>query len=228
MHAMILAAGRGERMRPITDMHPKPLLLAGGKSLVAWQVERLVKAGFTDITINVAWLSEQLRDALGDGSAYGAQISYSFEAIALETLGGIVQALPLLGRDPFVVVSGDIYTEFDYARLIPHAERLARTFPDNVAHLVLTNNPPYHPSGDMGLSGSIITQAEPRYTYANIGVFHPLLFEGVEVNKVLKLFPWMYRYADMAKITGELFFGEWDNIGTPEQLAGLERRLQAT
>ncbi len=181
-HALILAAGRGERMRPLTDTTPKPLLRAGGKRLIEWQIEALVRAGIRAIVINVAHLPEQFDSALGDGRRYGAALRYSREGEsaddALESLGGIVKALPWLGDVPFIVTSGDIVTEYPYHHLHSVAEGQQRGDAD--AHLVLVENPSFHLRGDMGLTNGLIDpDAEPRMTYANIGVFSPRLFGGV-------------------------------------------------
>ena len=239
MKAMILAAGRGERMRPLTDTTPKPLLQVAGKALIVWQIERLVKAGFTDLVVNHAWLGSQLEDAIADGSRWGARIAWSREATALETAGGIVTALPLLeagARDePFVVVSADIYTDYDYARLVDVARAMRIDYPQRVAHLVLTDNPPYHPLGDMALvNGRIAGLVASRgaregaslRTYANVGVFHPRVFDGLPACVPLALFPWAYALANEGRVTGEIFHGAWDNLGTPEELRALDVRLQ--
>jgi MurNAc alpha-1-phosphate uridylyltransferase len=223
--ALILAAGRGERLRPLTDAAPKPLLKAGGRPLIDWQVERLVRAGFTELVVNHAYLGEMIESALGDGRSFGARIRYSPESPALETAGGIVKALPLLPREPFVVVSSDIYTHFDYATLVPRIERIAADRTTCTAHLVLVDNPPWHSGGDMGLMGGLITRDGPRLTYGNIGVFHPAMFDGIEPGTWLKLFPWAYRFVDEGRVSGELFRGEWDNVGTAQQLAALDERL---
>ena len=232
---MILAAGRGERMRPLTDKTPKPLLPVGAKPLLVWQIERLVKAGFTDLVINHAWMGSQLEDAIADGSRWGARVTWSREGSALETAGGIVTALPLLeanARDePFVVVSADIYTDYDYARLVDVVEAMRIDYPRRAAHLVLTDNPPYHPRGDMAIvkgyiSGRIAREDGSLHTYANIGVFHPRMFDGLASRVPLALFPWAYALASEGRITGEIFHGVWDNVGTPEQLHALDQRLQ--
>ena len=224
--ALILAAGRGERMRPLTDTLPKPLLEAGGKPLIAWQVERLVAGGFGDIVVNHAHLGEKIERALGDGRALGARIRYSREAEALETAGGIAQALELLGGEPFAVVSGDIYTTFDYASLAGRADAIARDPARTVAHFVMVDNPSWHAAGDdMGIRDGRIARGIERLTYGGIAVFHPGLFADLRRGEKLKLFPWVYRYVDEGRVSGERFTGVWDNIGTPEQLAALERRL---
>jgi N-acetyl-alpha-D-muramate 1-phosphate uridylyltransferase len=233
--AMILAAGRGERMRPLTDSTPKPLLMAGGKRLIEWQIERLVAAGVRRIVINHAWLGEQFEQLLGAGALagtgapanasarqrYGCELLFSQEASALETAGGIAKALPVLDADrsdaPFIVVSGDIYTDLDYSQLPRHLGAHA-------AHLVLVPNPPYHPNGDMGVvQGLIDPQAAVKHTYANVGVFKPSVFKQLDPSVKHKLFPWLYQ---QGSITGELFEGEWHNVGTPQQLADLELVLR--
>jgi MurNAc alpha-1-phosphate uridylyltransferase len=226
MKAMILAAGRGDRMRPLSDHTPKPLLAVGGKPLIAWQIERLVRAGFDDIVINYAHLGALLEATLGDGQQFNARIRYSPERVALETLGGIVQALPLLGPEPFVTVSADIYTEFDYARLRARVEDIGARPDHVVGHFVLTDNPDFHPAGDMGLRDGLITLDGPRLTYGNIAVFHPRLFMGIVPGTKRPLFPPMYEHVRAGKVTGEHFRGRWFNIGTPEQLAALDRVLQ--
>jgi MurNAc alpha-1-phosphate uridylyltransferase len=225
--AIILAAGRGERLRPLTDHVPKPLLPAGGRPLIEWQIERLAAAGFDDLVINHAHLGAQIEATLGDGERFGARIRYSPESPALETAGGIVQALPLLDGAPFAVVSADVHTDFDFASLLPRIDALARAPQAAAAHLVLVDNPPWHALGDMGLAGGRITREGPRLTYGNIAVFHPVLFEGLAPGIWLKLFPWLYRFVDAGRVTGEHFRGPWDNVGTAEQLAALDRRLSA-
>jgi MurNAc alpha-1-phosphate uridylyltransferase len=224
--ALILAAGRGERLRPLTDRTPKPLLPAGGKPLIEWQVERLAGAGFDDIVVNHAHLGEQIERALGDGSRFGARIRYSPESPALETAGGIVQALPLLGVRPFVVVSGDIHADFPYASLVPRIEAMARVG-GPVAHFVLVPNPPWHAQGDMGLADGRVTREMPWLTYGNIALFQPSIFRGIERGTVLKLFPWMYHHVEAGAVTGERYDGPWDNVGTADQLQALDRRLRA-
>ena len=226
MKAMILAAGRGERMRPLSDRFPKPLLEVGGKPLIVWQIERLVQGGLSDIVINHAHLGHMIEAALGDGSRFGARIRYSPEAQALETAGGIANALPLLGDKPFVVVSADIYTEFAYAGLKPRIEKLQAASDDAIAHLVLTDNPPFHPQGDMGLVDGVVTLDPPRINYGNIAVLHPRIFDGVARGTAMKLFPRLFDYVRQGKVTGEHYRGRWCNIGTPEQLLELDRVLK--
>lgn len=223
--AFILAAGRGERMRPLTDALPKPLLKAGGKPLIAWQLERLAAAGVREVVINHAHLGERLEAELGSGSRWGLAISWSREKEALETAGGIAHALGLIGDRPFIVVSGDIHTDFDYSGLAAAAQDIGRDPSRRAAHFVLVDNPPYHPGGDMGLAGGRVRREGPLLTYANIAVFHPELFAGIAPGARLRLFPWAYRFVDEGRVTGELFAGAWENLGTPAQLAALDRRL---
>lgn len=241
MRALILAAGRGERLRPLTDTTPKPLLRAGGRRLIEWQILALVRAGITDIVINTAHLADRFEDALADGSGLGAQLRYSREGDhatdALETLGGILKAAPLLGDSAFAVVSGDICTTFDYAQLHVPARRIDAGECD--AHLVLVPNPPYHPGGDMllvtaGGSGAVALPPgadaapdRPMLTYANIGVFAPRLFAGEPVRRE-KLFPWMFRRMQYGRTSAQRWDGAWWNIGTQADLLQLDHHLAAT
>lgn len=225
MRAMILAAGKGTRMGPLTNGRPKVLLEVGGKSLIVWQIERLVAAGFRDIVINHAHLGAMIERQLLDGRHYGARITYSAEAEPLEALGGIVQALRMLGDQPFILVSGDVYTDYPYQNLLAIGTAIASTYPQRSAHLVLTDNPSYHPQGDMGLKDGKIVIETPHLTYANIGVFHPRLFSGLMRGETLKLFPWIYRFLGGQRVTGERFSGVWHNVGTPDQLGLLNDRL---
>ena len=217
MKAMILAAGRGERMRPLTDRTPKPLLPVAGKPLIEYHIENLAAAGVRDIVINHAWLGSQIPVALGDGSRFGVNIQYSDEGdAALETGGGICKALPLLGDAPFIVVSGDVWTDFPFASL-----RLAA---NDVAHFVVVPNPDFHTRGDFGLQDGRMTDAGTRYTYANIGVFTSEFFAGRKPEK-FALAPLMFEWIRKEKVSGELFEGAWHNIGTPTQLAALDATL---
>jgi MurNAc alpha-1-phosphate uridylyltransferase len=225
MRALILAAGRGERLRPLTDTVPKPLLEVGGRALIDWQVERLVRAGFTDLVVNHAHLGAMIEDALGDGARFGARIRYSPESPALETAGGIARALDLLGNEPFVAVSSDIHTGFDYATLRARMEAMARDPASHAAHLVLVDNPPWHAQGDMGLRDGRVTREGPRLTYGNIAVFHPVIFRDIAPGSRVKLFPWVYDFVDAGRVTGEHYRGPWDNVGTAAQLAALDTRL---
>lgn len=228
MKALIFAAGRGERMRPLSDEIAKPLLTAGGKRLIEWQLEALARAGIHEVVINLAHLADTFEPVLGDGVRHGVRIQYAREGDraedALETLGGIVNALPLLGAAPFIAVSGDIVTDFDYRRLHAHGQAIALGAAD--AHLVLVDNPPFHPGGDMGLVEGKITRSLPWFTYANIAVLSPRLFAGEEPGQ-RKLFPWLYNVADRARLTGEKHAGRWFNLGTPSDLEALDRELSA-
>ena len=226
MKAMLLAAGRGERMRPLSNDTPKPLLEAGGKPLIVWQIERLARGGFADIVINYAHLGQMIESALGDGSRYGARIRYSPEVEALETAGGIANALHLLGDGPFAAVSADIYTDFPYATLQSHVERIARAPDRAIAHFVLTDNPDFHPQGDMGLVDGVVTMDPPRLNYGNIAVLHPRLFDGVPRGARAKLFPPMFEDVRRGKVTGEHYRGRWFNIGTPAHLVALDTLLK--
>jgi MurNAc alpha-1-phosphate uridylyltransferase len=228
VRALILAAGRGERMRPLTDTTAKPLLLAGGKRLIEWQLEALVRAGVQDIVINTAHLPAQFEDVLGDGARYGVRLVYSREGEqaedALETLGGIVRALPRLGTAAFIVASGDIVTDYDYRALHDRAGAIDAGAAD--AHLVLVDNPSFHPRGDMGLvDGLVAPDREPRLTYANIGVFAPRLFAGLAAGRA-KLFPWLYTAARDGRVTGELARVRWFNVGTPAELERADTELR--
>ncbi len=226
MRAIIFAAGPGERLRPLTDTTPKPLLRAGGRALIEWQIERLAAAGIRDLVVNHARLGSMIEAALGDGSRLGVRIAYSREAQPLETAGGIVKALALLGPEPFLAVSADIHTDYDYARLLPVAADIAADPRRRCAHFVLVDNPPFHPEGDMGLADGVVTRAGPKLTYGNIALWHPALFAGLSAGESMKLFPWAYRFVEEGRVTGEHFAGAWDNVGTPAQLEALDRRLR--
>jgi MurNAc alpha-1-phosphate uridylyltransferase len=217
-------------MRPLTDTVAKPLLAAGGRRLIEWQILALARAGVRKVVINTAHLPDQFESALGDGSALGVSIAYSREGDraeeALETLGGIVRALPLLGDAPFLVVSGDIVTGFDYASLRTRAAAIAGGPAD--AHLVLVDNPAFHAHGDMGLiDGRIAPDAAERLTYANIGVFAPRLFASLRTERA-RLFPWLYAAARAGRVTGERYGGPWRNVGTPDELAQLDADLRSS
>ncbi|MBK9594258.1 MAG: nucleotidyltransferase family protein [Rhodocyclales bacterium] len=226
MKAMILAAGRGERMRPLSDEMPKPLLRAGGKPLIAWHIEALVRAGIRDIVINHAHLGFMIEAALADGARYGATIRYSAEGEALETAGGIANALPLLGDEPFAVINGDIACDFDYARLPAIAGAMrARTLR---AHLVLVPNPPHHPQGDFALrDGRVLAEGGAKRTFSGIGVYDPALFAGIVRGAKAKLAPLLRAAMDEGAVSGELHDGRWMDVGTPERLAELDKLLSA-
>jgi MurNAc alpha-1-phosphate uridylyltransferase len=216
---MILAAGRGERMRPLTDRVPKPLLAAGGKPLIQHHVEALAAAGFRELVVNHAHLGEQIEAFLGDGSRWGVRIAYSPEAPALETGGGIARALPLLGPGPFAVVNGDVWTDFDFSRL-----RDASAGP---AHLVLVDNPAHHPAGDFALQGGRVhNEGEPRYTFSGIGVYRSRLFDACPAG-AFPLGPLLRRACDGGEVSGEHHDGVWIDVGTPERLQVLDRMLGA-
>lgn len=219
---MILAAGRGERMRPLTGATPKPLLEAGGKPLIVWTIERLVRAGFHDLVINVSHLGERIESALGDGRKWEARIRYSREAEPLETAGGIATALALLGSEPFAVVNGDIYTDFDFAGLQSALSDSA------VAHLVLIDNPPHHPAGDFGLDDGLVTNARAaRHTFSGIGVYRPELLAGVASGSKAQLAPLLRREIELARVTGRHYAGCWFDIGTPQRLVELDHMLRS-
>ena len=228
MKALLLAAGRGERMRPRSDTTAKPLLHAGGRRLIEWQIEALVRAGVREIVVNTAHLAQQVEDTLGDGSRYGTRLTYSREGEraedALETLGGIVRALPLLGTAPFIAASSDLVTDFDYSALARPLAAIARGDAD--AHLVLVDNPPFHAAGDMGLANGRIRMQRPYLTYGNIGIFSPALFDGLRPERA-KLFPWLLRFAEQGRISGEHFRGRWHNVGTAAELDALDAELSA-
>ncbi len=216
---MILAAGRGERMRPLTDHTPKPLLTAAGRALIEYHITALVQAGMVDLIINHAHLGDQIERYLGDGARYGARLRYSPEPEgALETGGGIRNALQLLGPEPFLVVNGDVWTDYPFARL-PAA-------PEGQAHLVLVDNPPQHPDGDFVLDGRKVRQnGGPRLTFSGIGVYRPTLFEAAAPGR-FPLAPLLRAAMDRSEVTGEHYRGRWIDVGTPERLAEVDALLQ--
>jgi len=220
MRAMILAAGRGERMRPLTDTLPKSLLRAGGKPLIVWTIERLARAGVTDLVINHAHHGAQIEAELRDGARYGVRIRYSPEQEALETAGGITQALPLLGTEPFIATAADIYSDYDFARLAARASHL------QLAHLVLVPNPEHHPAGDFALDGErVLGEGASRRTFSAMGLYSPALFAKVVPGSKAQLAPLLREAMAAGRVSGELHAGEWRDIGTPERLAALERDL---
>ena len=219
MKAMILAAGRGERMRPLTDHTPKPLLKVGGLSLIEHHIHALKRAGVREFVINHAHLGQQIEQTLGTGAAYDVSIRYSPEAQALETAGGILQALPLLGEEAFIVVNGDVWTDYDFSALVkvrPH-----------LAHVVLVNNPEHHPLGDFALNaqGHVNAQDWPRYTFSGIAVYDPAFFKDLAPGKS-PLAPLLKSYMQQQQVSGELFQGQWWDIGTPQRLQALDALLQ--
>ena len=222
MKAMVLAAGRGERLRPLTDRLPKALVEAGGKPLIAWQLERLAAAGFREVVINLAWHGEQIEARLGDGRAFGLAIAYSREAEALESAGGIAQARALLGEAPFALVNCDVACDFDLAAL------RARSLGGALAHLVLAPNPPHHPAGDFTLeAGRAGNAPAPRYTYTGIALVDPALVAPVRAGDKAQLAPLLRAAADAGRLTGELHRGLWRDIGTAQRLAELDALLRA-
>ncbi|MDA8129815.1 MAG: nucleotidyltransferase family protein [Betaproteobacteria bacterium] len=227
---MILAAGRGERMRPLTDRTPKPLLAVGGKPLIVWHIERLRAAGFSRIVINHAHLGHQIEDVLGNGAAFGVSIAYSREASALETAGGIATALPLIESDVFPVVNGDIYCEYDLGRLAEPLARLADS--RDLAHLVLVDNPPHHPDGDFVLDGGRVKGAgaplahPARLTFSGIGVYRRALFAETAAGVKAPLAPLLRLAIDAGRVSGEHYGGRWEDVGTPVRLAALDEELK--
>jgi MurNAc alpha-1-phosphate uridylyltransferase len=216
MRALILAAGRGERMRPLTDATPKPLLEIGGKRLIERHLEKLARAGVRDVVINTSHLAEQFPAALGDGSRWGLRLDYSYEGPEpLETGGGMLRALPLLGADPFIAVNGDIWTDFDFSTLPQD--------PSGPAHLVLVDNPAHHPQGDFDLENGVVLD-QPRLTFAGIGVYRPELLAGHKPGK-FPLAPILRAALRDGRVSGEHYLGRWSDVGTPQRLAALRQQL---
>ncbi|MEC7378247.1 MAG: nucleotidyltransferase family protein [Pseudomonadota bacterium] len=226
MKAMILAAGKGERMRPLTLSTPKPLLKAGGKPLIAYHLERLHDAGIQNVVINHAWLGDQIEETLGGGQSFGVSIQYSREGEPLETAGGIVRALPMLTGpdcDWFLVINGDIWCDFDLSTLLP----LAVTPPANTdAVLVVTHNPPHHPSGDFHLNaeGLLTDDDRDRHTFTGISLLHRRLFDGLS-DQAGKLGPVLRGAMAQKRVRGLFHPGQWVDVGTPERLRALDRQL---
>jgi MurNAc alpha-1-phosphate uridylyltransferase len=220
MKVMLLAAGRGERMRPLTDKTPKPLLEAGGKTLAARLIEQLARDGFRDLVINLAHLGAMIAARFGDGRDLGVNIRYSHERAALETAGGIALALPLLG-DPFLAVNADLHTDFPFNRL-RHVLR-----GDAIAHLVLVDNPSHHPAGDFALTGGQVANAgNSMLTFSGIGVYRAQLFAGIPPGTRGQLATLLREHATLGRVTGEHFRGRWYDVGTPERLAALDAELK--
>ena len=226
MKAMILAAGRGQRMRPLTDHTPKPLLPVNGQPLIVWHLKRLAQAGLSDVVINHAWLGKQIEDCLGSGERFGVRIQYSAETEALETAGGIAKALPLLGQEPFLVINGDIWCDWPLNMAQTVQARMTER-PSDLAHLVLVNNPDHHPQGDFGLSaqGRLTNDDSARLTFAGIGVYRPELFAGLPVGEPVALGPLLRQTITRGAASGEHHLGHWIDVGTPERLARLSEHL---
>ena len=238
MRAMVLAAGRGERMRPLTDACPKPLLHAGGKPLIVWHIERLVAAGYADLVINVSYLADQITASLGDGSRFGARIAYSHEAEPMESAGGIAQALHLLGDGPSLIVAADIFTDFDYASLARARWLIAEAGSNHagvspLAHLVLVPTREFRPEGDYSLLrigddipyGRVGVGGSPRWTWTGIGIFSSRLLREIPFGKKIPLLPFFVDWMGRGLVSGELYSGLWENLGTPEQLRQLDVKL---
>jgi MurNAc alpha-1-phosphate uridylyltransferase len=227
---MILAAGKGERMRPLTDHTPKPLLPVGGKPLILWHLEKLAKAGFGRIVINHAHLGDQIEEILGDGEAFGVELRYSREGDPLETAGGIATALPLIDGEIFPVVNADVFCDYDFARF---AGIMARMQSDTaLAHLVLVDNPPHHPNGDFVLDGNIVKDKglpfplpPSPFTFSGIGVYRRDLFAATEPWKKAPLAPLLKAAMRNGLVTGEHYSGRWLDVGTPERLRELDREI---
>lgn len=218
---MILAAGRGERMRPLTDATPKPLLEVGGKPLIVWLIEALAAAQFRELVINVSHLGARVESALGDGRRWDVRIRYSHEVEALETAGGIANALSLLGPEAFAVVNGDIHTDFDFATLAPPAG-------NDLAHLVMIDNPSHHPAGDFFLeSGRVREDGTHRYTFSGIGVYQPALFSHIAAGTKYQLSAVLKPAIASGRVSGEHYSGRWCDVGTPERLKSLDRSLKS-
>jgi len=222
---MILAAGRGNRMRPLTDLTPKPLLSVGGKPLLFRHLEKLAHAGFGMVTINHAHLGGQIEAAVGDGSRWSLEVRYSAEAEALETAGGIRNALPLIARRAFAVVNGDVYCDYDYAGLAAAVDRLADVH--TLAHLVLVDNPPHHPDGDFCLEDGLVrTSGRQLLTFSGLGAYRAELFEPLARGEKHALAPLLRNQLPEGKVTGEHYRGLWTDVGTPGRLAELDAQLQ--
>jgi N-acetyl-alpha-D-muramate 1-phosphate uridylyltransferase len=218
MKAMILAAGRGERLRPLTDETPKPLIKVAGKSLIEYHIENLAKAGYKDIIINTAWLADKIHQQLGDGVNYGVSIQYSDEGEALETAGGIIHALPLLGEEPFLVVNGDIWCDFDFSTLSPLAA-------DIQSHLVLVKNPEHNHSGDFALQhGLVKNTGDTMYTFSGIGIYSGDFF-AEQKSGITPLAPIIRKKCQDNLVSGQLHEGRWTDVGTIERLQQLEEAI---
>ncbi|HUO44102.1 MAG TPA: nucleotidyltransferase family protein [Burkholderiales bacterium] len=223
MNVILLAAGRGERMRPLTDSVPKALLAVGGRPLIVRHLEKLAAAGFERAVINHAHLGAAIEDALGDGSRYGIRIVYSREQQALETAGGIAHALPSLGSAPFAAVNADVFSDYDYAQLARAVGRLAAG--EFLAHLVLVGNPQHHPAGDFALRDGRVVLAGHKLTFSGIAAYRAEMFAEVARGSKAKLAPLLVGQIGRGRVSGEHFHGRWRDIGTPERLAALDREL---
>ncbi len=223
MKAMILAAGRGERMRPLTDTLPKALLVAGGKPLIVWHIEKLVAAGFSRLVINHAHLGALIEGALGNGARFGAEIMYSPETEALETAGGIAHARGLLGEAPFAVVNADVYSDMDYRRLADAARNLVSR--DRLAHLVLVANPDHHSTGDFALREDQVTCDGVLYTFSGMAAYSPAMFGVIAPGAKVKLATLLRAQIAAQRVSGELYAGRWCDVGTPARLASLAHEL---
>ncbi len=226
MKAMILAAGRGERMRPLSDATPKPLLEVGGKPLIVWQIERLVAAGIKEIVINIAHRGEMIVDALSEGSRFGCAIRYSREPEPLDVAGGIATALPLLGDGVALIVSADLYTDYDYAGLRERAAAMSAADAPPHLHMVMVPNPSYHAGGDFGLvDGRLVLDGALRRTYGNIALYRTSLFAELPRRERLQILPLYRAWIAQGWVTGELYTGFWANVGTVDELSQLDRTL---
>jgi MurNAc alpha-1-phosphate uridylyltransferase len=228
MNVMLLAAGRGTRMKPLTDHIPKPLLKVGGKPLIVWHLERLATSGFKNVVINHAWLGAQIESYLGHGDQWGLNIEYSAETLALETAGGITKALPHLGAEPFLVMNADVWCDWHPAHAFAIQKHL-QNHPTLLTWLLLVDNPPFHPNGDFYLQTTGIVEAEkegaPRLTFSGIGIYKPFLFESLEPNQPAKLAPLLKRAMKQQHVIGEKHATQWVDVGTPERLAHLDQIL---
>ena len=236
MKAMLLAAGRGERMRPLTDHTPKPLLEVGGKPLIVWHIERLVRANICELIINHSHLGNQIEAALGDGTRFGAHIVYSAEDAPLETAGGIAYALPLLGDEPFAVINGDIFCDYDFVRLHEHSAALQAN--DDAVHLALVDNPPHNPNGDFLLhddrilpgrlaptNNQRLATSDSMFTFSGIGIYHPGIFANIVRGSKAPLAPLLRAQIELGKASGEHHSGLWVDVGTPQRLSELDMQL---
>lgn len=221
---MLLAAGRGERFRPLTDTLPKPLIPVNGEPLIERHLRRLAEAGIHDVVINLGWLSERIEAVLGNGDRFGLRIAYSREGWpALETGGGVLHALPLLGDDPFLLVNGDVWSDYPLDRLVAATAAMASS---DLAHLVLTPNPEHHPQGDFGLSDDRVIETAPHWTFSGLSVQRPALFSG-ERHGAFPILPLWRRAMEQGRIAGELYRGRWCDVGTPQRLTALSAQLAA-